>query len=127
MDISNVLILAVGIIVLLCFAVFVIEMFMPLQLKLGVHEICRPYLYILEAQGDLDELSIQKIKSNLTNIGLTSVQVDLSRSGDKFGDSVILKVKGLYHHEPMVRLFKRKSETLEFYYEKKISVRKIIN
>lgn len=127
MEISNVIVLGVVILILLAFTVFIMEMFLPLQLKSGVHEICRPYLYILEANGDLEPMDIKKIESHLKEIGLETVVVTLERQGHKFGDLVTLSIKGIYNHQPMVNLFKRAFESLEFNYEKQISVRKILN
>jgi hypothetical protein len=127
MDISNVIVLALAILILLGFAIFVVELFIPLQMKLEVHKICKPYLFVLEREGSLDVEDINKINHHMVQIGLTSVVIEVSQNGEKFGDWVTFKIQGLYINEPMIELFKRQSQVLEFNYEKEISIRKIIN
>lgn len=127
MEISNVVVVALAILILLCFAVFVVELFIPLQMKVEVHKICRPYLFSLEAQGRLESEDLIEINNLMHKIGLSSVQVELVHNGEAFGDRVTLKIRGLYINEPMINLFKRQSQVLEFNYEKEISIRRIVN
>ena len=127
MEISNVIVLALALLILLCFTVFVVELFIPLQMKVEVHKICRPYLFTLEAEGKLETEDLIEINRLLHKIGLSSVQVELVHNGGAFGDRVNLKVRGLYRNESMISLFKRQSQVLEFNYEKEVSIRKIVN
>lgn len=127
MEVSNVIILAIALLIFLAFTVFVMEMFVPLQMQLSVHEICRPYLYVLEAEGHLSPETLTSIERHVSNIGLSSVSIVIEESGKKFGDKMIFRMTASYVHEPMVALFKRRKEVLEFNYEKKVSVRKIVN
>lgn len=127
MEISNVIVLAIALLILLGFAVFVVELFIPLQMKIEVHKICKPYLFILEAEGRLASEDLNRIHQHLLNIGLSSVDVKVHENGTGFGDRVTLKIQAVYTHEPMIELFKRQNQTLEFNYEKEISIRKIIN
>jgi len=127
MSISNVLILGIAMVLLLCLLVFSMELFIPLQVKLGIHQVCRPYLYTLEARGALDPVEIDNIEEELEELGLESLSISVEKSGEKFGDIISFRVEGRYKQDRMVQLFIRENQTLEFLYEKKISLRKIIN
>jgi len=107
--------------------VFVMEFFLPLQLKLSVYEVCRPYLYQLEAKGSLEEDQLEAMVSSLEAKGLVNVRVTVDQTGLQFGDELLFNVEGDYIYQPMVSLFKRQGDLIHYAYKKRIKIRRIVN
>lgn len=127
MSISNTLILAFSIIILVCFVAFVIEMYIPLFIKLDTYQIIRPYMFIIEENGSLTSNQEDDLIDAIKRRGLTNVEIDIEYEGKGFGDLVHVEISALYEHNPLVNLFSRVEESLNIRYEKTVLIRKIKN
>lgn len=127
MDTSGVLTMGIGLLIILCILVFAIEMFLPLNIKVHMQDIMRPYMFQLEAQGSLSPSELEQIKVALEEAGLTEVEVNIHYEGYHFGDQVTCITRGKYSHKGFTQLFRRTDSEIEMSYEKTLYIRKIKN
>lgn len=125
MDISAILLLAIIILIILCIVIISLEMFIPLQMKLNMYGVLRPYIFYIESMGGLDGQE-NLIISALNDLNIDNVVIEYQPS-TRFGDIIDFKVSGLYNWKPIISFAKRESRLLPMNYERKIFVRKIIN
>lgn len=125
MDISSIVVLAIVILIILSLLMMSIEMFLPIQVKLRMIGILRPYLLLIESEGSLNEKGADLI-SELEAIHLEDIDLTISDQ-NKFGDLLEFKVSGNYYWEPIISIGKRKSKSILMTYERKIFIRKITN
>ena len=127
MNTTNVIILAVVIVILLCLTMFITELFIPLNRKFDMNSICRNYMYIIEKNGNLSNDEIAELNDLLHTIGLSDIKINVSASGSKLGDSVIFKVEAQSVHSSISQFFTRSTERIHIDYERKLTIKKIIN
>jgi hypothetical protein len=127
MSVGNALVLGFSIIILVCFVAFVIEMYIPLFIKLDTYQIIKPYMFIIEEKGNLTSYQEDDLIDAIRKRGLTNVEIDIEYEGQGFGDLVHIEISALYQHNPLVDLFSRVEESLNIRYEKTVLIRKIKN
>lgn len=127
MESSSVIILGIALLILMSLVVFSLELFVPLNIKLEMNSMIRPYMFSLEANSVLSDDQKIKLRNGLESIGLTDISIDLDYTGMKFGDWIDVSIDSHYTRNAMVKLFNREDEVLRLRYEKKIFIRKIHN
>lgn len=127
MEISTVLVLTIAIVILLSLVVFTLEMYLPLQVKTQMLGLCRPYIFSIEAYGELSESDCNDLKIALEDIGLKDISIVISDDQKKFGDLFRLKIEGSYTRNRLVSLFSRDEEMMVMVYERKLVYRRINN
>lgn len=127
MNTTNVIILAVVIVILLCLTMFISELFIPLNRKFDMNSICRNYMFIIEENGRLSNEEIIELSDSLQNIGLSEIEIDVSSDGSKLGDSITFKVEAQSVHNSISQLFTRSTERININYERKLTIKNIVN
>lgn len=127
MEITTILIVALSILILMTLIVFALELFIPIQMKFEMNGICRSYIFEIESEGELSEHNRDKLLESLEKIQLMDVSIVIEAEGLKYGDLTKVVIQGKYHHNSMVKLFKRSNDTLIMRFERRLYVRKIIN
>lgn len=127
MNTTNTIVLAVVIILLLCISIFIIELFIPINRKFEMNSICRKYVFIVEDRGDLNAEENSELINRLENINLEAITISIDSTGSKFGDEVNFSVSAQSKHNSLTQLFSRNVERILIRYERKLTIRKIIN
>lgn len=127
MDTSNVIVVSMAIIILLLFAVFVMELLVPMQLKFEMNGICRSYIYTIESTGGLSLEDKNSLKKSLEDVGLSGITIDIKKEGNRHGDKVEVNIGCDYSHKRLINLYSRKDKSLVFKFERIYFIRKIKN
>ena len=127
MNTTNTIVLSVVIVLLLSISVFLIELFIPISKKFEMNSICRKYLFIVEANGNLSAEEIEELTGSLEHIGLNDVSIEVDSDGSKFGDEVKFEVTAEFAHNSLANLFNRNIERMLIRYDRELTIRKIIN
>lgn len=120
--------LVYGITLVLFIAVFVlmIEMFLPLSVKIEFDAICRRTILQMEVEGGLTASAKNELLSALSNKGFTNVAIE-GTSNAKYGEELSLVVTGEYEYSMLTDLFTRKDSMANMKYDKITISRKVIN
>jgi len=127
MDTSNVIVMSMAIIILLLFAVFAVELLIPMQLKFEMNGICRSYIYTIESDGDLPLEDKNSLKKSLEEIGLKHITIEIQKEGNRYGDKVEVNIACDYSHKRLINLYSRKNKSLVLKFERIYFIRKIKN
>ncbi len=127
MNISSVIVISISIIILLCVVMFLVEIFIPLNIKFEFNRICREYLFILDKNNDLTFNEKKELKEKIGKLGLNDVLIKIESSGNKFGDEITFEVKGYMLKKSIKTLFFREEERIDMSYERKLTIKRITN
>lgn len=127
MNVSNIIVLSVVLIILLLFTVFLVELFIPINMKYEMNNICRSYLFEIQEDGKLSVDNELKIKSKLEKLGLTNIEIIIIASGTKFGDEIDYIVQCNFNHKILNKFLKREKESIVMKYERKLTIKNITN
>ena len=117
---------AILMVIMICIAVSLVEMVIPLSARAEMNTQCRRTLLNMEVQGGLtsdEKTSLEKI---LNEVGFSSISISGTETA-KFGDEMFLKVEAKYCYSRLMGLFSRNETEQKMMYERISVSRKVVN
>lgn len=94
---ENMLVALLGMIMMCAFLVIVFGAFSGINNKWGMRQVAREYLLIMETEGYLKPSDETKLKQELTELGLKSINLSgTTKSEVGYGNRIYLKITGTY-------------------------------
>lgn len=123
---SKALVFGFAIMLLVAILVYMVEVFLPVSVKIDFNTICRAALLKMEIAGGMTDAIEDELMSYLYDVGFEIVVVEGTENA-KFGHEINLWVEGEYTCSKLQNIFSREEITQRLVYNKTTISRKVLN
>ena len=123
---DQVLVFSIGIIIILLISLVIVDYIVLINLKVDYDLICRKYFWIAEMNGGLSDANKRELRDILTLKNYYDISIESSESVG-FGSEMTLKISSKRTCSHIKDWLTRKSENIDFVFEKVTISRRIIN
>lgn len=127
MGTDYVVVLAFSLVILILFAVIIVDYIAPMFLKTRFDDLCRHYLLIAEANNGLSKRHRQSLKEELEKMGLRDIKITVDEQDTiSRRKEYLLKVECKYSMNIMKQVWVRNAEEFVFKFENGFLARRIV-
>ncbi len=123
---SKVAVTGIVLVILIAFAVFITEFFIPVSMKSDMNAYCRNAVMKMEVEGGLTAEIREELIDKMTNRGFKNITVTGSEYA-KHGEEMNLHVEADVEFSSLVALFGRNLVVYRMVYDKTFIARKVVN